>query len=753
MNSDETFRRTYFHSTWFTVLLVLSIPFAIYAAFHTPIGTASVHEWLPSDHAERKIYDRFVEQFGDDQFLMVTWEGCNAVDPRVERYQEAIKSLDPEHEWIEGCTSTGEVLRSLTAPPLSLSSEEARNRLAGFWVGPNEEGVVIVQFTPKGVAKQSQAIEVVEQAVLKVPGLDLQQARFAGTLYEAHAVDLAAGASLKKLVLPSTIAATIIAWICLERFQYALIVFLLAGLGQLSSVALIYLCGDEFSAVLIVLPTLVFMLTLAGAIHLVSYYKEVLNSGARFASSRALWIGLAPCFWSTITTVIGDGSLYFSRLRPIRDFGWYCGAGLTIATLILFGAFPAIAQWISQSQSQLAKSQSKKRPENSESLTRNWFRGWTDPIAQNASLVSMLGIAILCATCWGVAKLQTTTKFDTMFSHQSKTIRDMQWIEEHIGPLASIEVLVSFDASNPLSPVERALCIASLDRELRTDPCVGSVLCLTSFLPQVPRSHGLGAVSKRAVLNRKLEDVRTAPEFRSLIAQSEQGETWRLTAKVSSLREDYGYMADRVRKGIERSLPKSDSIHFQVTGLSPVMHHTQKMLLWDLGSSFASAFLLITPIMMLVARSVLLGLLIMIPNLVPITIVFGIMGWAGWKLDIAGILTASIALGIAVDDTLHFVTRYMEKLREGLSPTQAVDHVLATCGNAILFTTLINCSAMLPFVWSEFLPTSQFAFMMVSILMLAVFGDLILLPALLISPLGQWVCRSRFARPSTSNAS
>ncbi len=256
MNSDETFRRTYFHSSWFTVLLVLSIPFAIYAAIHTPIGTASVHEWLPSDHAERKIYDRFVEQFGDDQFLMVTWEGCNAVDPRVERYQEAIKSLDPEHEWIQGCTSTGEVLRSLTAPPLALSNEEAQQRLAGFWVGPKEEGVVIVQFTPKGIAKQSQAIEVVEQAVLMVPGLDLQQARFAGTLYEAHAVDLAAGASLKKLVLPSTFAATIIAWICLERFRYALIVFLLAGLGQLSSVALIYLCGDEFSAVLIVLPTL-----------------------------------------------------------------------------------------------------------------------------------------------------------------------------------------------------------------------------------------------------------------------------------------------------------------------------------------------------------------------------------------------------------------------------------------------------------------------------------------------------------------
>ncbi len=143
------------------------------------------------------------------------------------------------------------------------------------------------------------------------------------------------------------------------------------------------------------------MLTLAGAIHLVSYYKEVLKSGANFASSRALWIGLAPCFWSTITTVIGDGSLYFSRLRPIRDFGWYCGAGLTIATLILFGAFPAIAQWIAPSQSKLAKRHSKNNlSESPESLGRNWFRGWTEPIGQHASLVSMIGVVILCATCW-----------------------------------------------------------------------------------------------------------------------------------------------------------------------------------------------------------------------------------------------------------------------------------------------------------------------------------------------------------------
>jgi hypothetical protein len=173
------------------------------------------------------------------------------------------------------------------------------------------------------------------------------------------------------------------------------------------------------------------------------------------------------------------------------------------------------------------------------------------------------------------------------------------------------------------------------------------------------------------------------------------------------------------------------------------MHETQVALLTDLGYSFASAFLLITPVMMFIARSVRGGLLLMLPNVLPVTIAFGCMGWLGLDLDIAGILTASIALGIAVDDTLHFVCWYMDELRDGYSSREAVARTFHSCAAAMIHTTLISCLSMVPFLFAEFIPTQQFAKLMIVMLSGAILGDLVLLPAMLLSPLGKVIQASK----------
>jgi uncharacterized protein len=160
-------------------------------------------------------------------------------------------------------------------------------------------------------------------------------------------------------------------------------------------------------------------------------------------------------------------------------------------------------------------------------------------------------------------------------------------------------------------------------------------------------------------------------------------------------------------------------------------------LLTDLGYSFISAFLLITPVMMIITRSILGGLLIMIPNVLPVTIAFGSMGWFGWDLDIAGILTASIALGIAVDDTLHYVCWYMTEQPRCESIQQATANTMTSCAWAMFHTTSISCMSMVPFLLAEFLPTQQFAKLMIVMLSGAILGDLVLLPGLLLSPLGK----------------
>lgn len=129
----------------------------------------------------------------------------------------------------------------------------------------------------------------------------------------------------------------------------------------------------------------------------------------------------------------------------------------------------------------------------------------------------------------------------------------------------------------------------------------------------------------------------------------------------------------------------------------------------------------------------------MLPNVLPITLTFGVMGWMGWPLDIAGILTASIALGIAVDDTLHYVCWYMSCLREGKTREQAAAMAFRKCSSAMLHTSLISCCAMLPFLLASFIPTQLFAKLMICILMAAITADLLILPALLLSPLGKTI--------------
>ena len=127
----------------------------------------------------------------------------------------------------------------------------------------------------------------------------------------------------------------------------------------------------------------------------------------------------------------------------------------------------------------------------------------------------------------------------------------------------------------------------------------------------------------------------------------------------------------------------------------------------------------------------------MLPNLFPTLVLFGSMGWLKVPVDIGSVMTASVALGIAVDDTLHFLIWYQRESNRGLTPVDAVLSCYRHCGRAMAQTSLICGLGLLVYSLSEFVPTQRFAWFMLWLLMAALVGDLILLPALLLSPLGK----------------
>lgn len=206
----------------------------------------------------------------------------------------------------------------------------------------------------------------------------------------------------------------------------------------------------------------------------------------------------------------------------------------------------------------------------------------------------------------------------------------------------------------------------------------------------------------------------------------------------------------------------SGPLEIVYTGIVPVVYKAQRTLLVSLVESIAMAFVLIAGVMILLlipgdlpgallrpkllVCGVAAGLIAMLPNLFPVVVVFGLMGHASILVDIGTMMTASVALGVAVDDTIHFLTWFRQHLDRGLSRLEAVIETYRRVGPAMLQTTVVGGLGLFVFSLSTFTPTQRFGTLMLVMLVTALLGDLILLPALLAGPLGRWF-RPRLPQP------
>ena len=173
------------------------------------------------------------------------------------------------------------------------------------------------------------------------------------------------------------------------------------------------------------------------------------------------------------------------------------------------------------------------------------------------------------------------------------------------------------------------------------------------------------------------------------------------------------------------------------TGLVPIVYKAQRTLLVSLINSTGYAFIMIAIVMILLLRSASAGLLSMFPNLFPVVAIFGTMGWLGTKVDIGSMMTASVAMGVAVDDTIHFLSWFRKGLDEGNDRKEAILLAYRRVATAMTQTTAIGGIGLSIFAFSTFTPTQRFGTLMLALLAAALIGDLLFLPALLASSLGK----------------
>ena len=363
-------------------------------------------------------------------------------------------------------------------------------------------------------------------------------------------------------------------------------------------------------------------------------------------------------------------------------------------------------------------------------------------ILNRANLVVLLGVVVILVGGLGVNRLRSSVDLKEMFSSDAKIVQDFHWIETKIAPLLSIEAVVKVSRQDEDDVLERLRMVRAISSAIGKTSHVKSVTSALTFLPPLPRrSAGLRNTSRKSLFRSAVAKEESSLAENGLLFVEGDTEYWRISANVTRIEQDGLPVVNDLQEACKPVLKKlkDKNVTLDFTGLSPVIYEAKNLLFRDLLVSFMLAFALITPVMMWILRSFLGGLLVMIPNVAPVAVVFGAMGWLQVPVDIASILTASVAFGIAVDDTLHFVTWFKKGQQRGMRRTDAVRFAYSRCSVAMFQTTLIFCSALSVFLWVEFLPIRTFAILMASMLAGAVIADLVLLPAILSGRTGQFI--------------
>lgn len=456
-------------------------------------------------------------------------------------------------------------------------------------------------------------------------------------------------------------------------------------LPGLQLTGLMGLAGIKMNMVLLALPPLTLILGISHGIHLLSKQTTGLNEPLERVAQVA-----PPCLLSGITTALGFLSLLFSQYHPVQELGAW---GATGALLSLLNSLILLPVFFKKARKNISF-------QFLEPLAQTIFRrkNYILPGVMVAIILSLLG----------TRQLQRGSFILDFFSEDSAVTRDYQVIEQVGIGLTPLEIdLEKTDLTNQQ--------IAEIIQELNAEePAITHDLYAFNSGIVVPRStpHGAQFLTFSG-LNFMLEDIS------------------RITLLTKTMASEKTLaMVDEIENFCQNHFGKRDLPY--VTGSIPLYTRGQKTLFSSLMISFSIAFISISLIMGLVLRSFRLGLLAILPNLLPVLLVLGFMGIAGIPLSVATVTVASIVFGIVVDDTIHFLHNWKQS-QSTTNSLEKLGHVFATTGPAMIMTTCIAGIGFLGFAASPFMPLRNFGLLISLAMWLALFCDLVLLPALLLS--------------------
>ncbi|HUG69354.1 MAG TPA: MMPL family transporter [Pirellulaceae bacterium] len=709
-----------------------------------------VRDWLPDHFAETRQYEWFKDRFGSEEFVVVSWPGCNLDDPRLDQLSanltaRSLASQSTGNPPLFSRVTTGrELIDSLATDRTGLTYSQSVSRLKGTMIGPDGKHTCAVVTLSNGARRNLRYLLNEIRAAVADLGIPAAEVHLGGPAVVNDAIDQSSTQSLVRLAGLASLVGLAIAWLCFRNIKLTLIVFVIAGYSAALSLAVVPLCGVSLNAILITMVPLVYVAAMSGAIHLSNYYLESLRHvGPSAAVGDAVRHAILPLGLATATTAVGLLSLWYSDLAPIRLFGLFSAIGVLIGLAMQLVVLPALLCVWPQTLTapRPAARLSDEAALDVAPLTPGWHRLATF-VTDHYGWFSLLFLGCLAASAAGLTRTETSIQIMRLFARNTRIIASYDWLERNLGAMIPMEVVVRFDAANKQDVVQRLELVRELHHSIARIPGVSGCLSAATFTPKMRAS---GGSLRRALTKVRLQ--RTQPRLidAGYLYASEEEQVWRISVRVTAGEDlDYGLFQQQLRAQVEPILEREQAHGFQglsavYTGAVPIIYKARRGLLDGLIMGFGTDVLLVVVSILVLMRNWSSGLLIFLTSIFPVTIVFGLMGWFGWVVDIGSVMAPCVALGVSIDDAIHFLLWFRRGISRGLGLPQAVALAYAGCGRAMLQSWGVIGIGLSVFALSEFIPTFRFGALTIALLTASLACNLIFLPALLTGPLGSFL--------------
>jgi predicted RND superfamily exporter protein/CRP-like cAMP-binding protein len=711
---------------------------SLFFAFQVPrlSFVSSVYDLVIEDLPENARYREFKKIFGSDEIIRVVLKGDNVYDPQIFAEIERFVAAAAQ---IEG------VRRVISLPGVKKAVD-----LAGKWTLDKFRQVIapIDLFQKNLIAANGKST-----AITLILKRDADKEKVMRAVDELMA-NAAKTLSLYQIGMP-LVSRALAVFTEKDFFRLPPITFLIIGIILLCifrnltcvilplvcvSLALVWtfgfmaLIGIPLSMVTMIVPVFLLAVGTAYCLHICAEYLRCRRDA--LTSTEAAYLTFShisfPTVLAVLTTVIALGSLLVNRIKAIQEFAILACFGILSLLVILLLLFPAVLALIPLSKNRPAQKDAAPR------LVDNFLNGVIRLNLKHQPVILSI-IAVITLICGiGILQVRVETNPVGFFKKDIPVSRHFHDIYKDLSGSFPINVMVAASEEDYFENAQHIADIARFSQTIGQLPGVDKTISFADYLKLV-----------NYVLNRFDAKFYTLPEedfevrmlintYKTLLGEDmltrfvsrdfSKANILLLTHISSS--NDFLQIRDKIAAIAAPYV--GERMQIDVTGFGIVVSASSKLLTIGQIKSLSITMIVVFGIMFLLFLSSKVGFIAIVPNLFPIIINFGIMGWFGIELSMATSLIASIAIGLAVDDTIHYLVRYNKEFKKDLNEEHALKTTLLQMGRPIIYTTLTISVGFSILAFSSFKPTAVFGIMMVIIMLSALVGDLILLPSLML---------------------